>query len=474
MATAAQLDDIRNKLGSDKHFRQVCDIDLTGYGDSQKGWDPIGRREAIGSYDGGGYTIRNLFINRPGMDNVGLFGSLTWGKDDTPGRFTRIALENASIVGRKRTGTLAGSLGDAHAKASDQTMIKDCYATGTVTGADIVGGLVGQVFSCKVSHCHVAVTVGAKDGLAAPFVQSMSWGGSAQNCFYNADLAGKENVAIAALRALRSVEPKMDLSSHLFKLLRSDDAFLRVKAAEVAQGIPQNPELVNALLDDRYEVRRLAGKLANSYGNKTKHQIIATLTETYDPQGDSHQQCRQLVRAAGELSFKASIEFLIQALTDSRADVRRTAIEGLQWMGINDPSKNNISGPHSFWWSVRPEEAERTAAALQTMAANDSDASCREAAAAALARITGKGLFPQKPVQAVLSKERAHRLASGSRKEVAENNLYRGGRLSPGRARKVCSGGGLAVYDGLGESLSCLGTSLPKSQLRGSQPTLDG
>ena len=51
----------------------------------------------------------------------------------------------------------------------------------------------------------------------------------------------------------------MDLSSHIFKLLRSDDAFLRFKAAEVAKGMPLEPNADQALLDDRYTVRRLQG-----------------------------------------------------------------------------------------------------------------------------------------------------------------------------------------------------------------------
>jgi len=405
VATAEQLDDIRNKLGSDQHFRQVRDIDLAGYGDPQKGWDPIGRGEAIGSYDGGGYTIRNLFINRPNVDNVGFFGSLLWGKDDAPGRLSRIALENVTIVGRNRTGALAGHLGDAHAKASAQTVVKNCYASGTVSGASIAGGLAGQVFSCQVIQCHVAVAVRAADGQSAPFVQRLWWGAAAQNCFYNADLAGTKTVAIAALQALRRVKPRLDTTSYLFQLLRADDAFLRAKAAELALGVPPNRKLIKALLDDRYVVSRLARQVADSYENESKQQIISALAAFYDRQNYTPKQRVQLARAAGELSTESSVALLIRMLTDPSADVRRAAIEGLQWMGITDPSRDNTIGPQSVWWTARPEEAGRTAAALQPMATNDPDASCREAAAAALARITGEGLSQQNPAQAVLSED---------------------------------------------------------------------
>jgi acetyl esterase/lipase/HEAT repeat protein len=396
VATAEQLDDIRNHLGSDKHFRQVSDIDLAGYGDPQKGWDPIGRGEAIGSYDGGGYTIRNLSINRPNMDNVGLFGSLAWGKDDAPGRLSRIALENVTIVGRNQTGSLVGQLGDAHAEASKKTVVKNCYATGTVSGAGIVGGLAGRVFSCQVIHCHVAVAVDGADNQAAPFVQRLWWGAAADSCFYNADLAGTENVAIAALRVLRRYRPKLDTSAYLYELLRADDAFLRAKAAELARGIPPDRLSIEPFLDDRYPVRRLAWQLAQSQGSETTQRIISQLANQYIEQNKTPEQRVKLARAAGELGTEASVALLIQALADPSADVRRVAIEGLQWMGITDLSRENTIGPQSLWWKTRPEEAGRTAAALQPIAANDLDSACREAAVAALARITGKNLPPDK------------------------------------------------------------------------------
>ena len=44
--------------------------------DDQLGFSPIGNSTTkfTGSYDGGGYTIDNLFINRPSTENVGFFG----------------------------------------------------------------------------------------------------------------------------------------------------------------------------------------------------------------------------------------------------------------------------------------------------------------------------------------------------------------------------------------------------------------
>ena len=68
--TADDLNGVRDYL--DAHFKQVADIDLSGYAN----WIPIGNAIAkfVGVYDGGYHKISSLVINRPMEDYVGLFG----------------------------------------------------------------------------------------------------------------------------------------------------------------------------------------------------------------------------------------------------------------------------------------------------------------------------------------------------------------------------------------------------------------
>ena len=76
IASAAHLDNIRPPYLVSQ-FVQVADIDLSSFA-SGDGWLPIGDTTNVfdGSYDGNGYKIRNLKINRPSMNNLGLFGVL--------------------------------------------------------------------------------------------------------------------------------------------------------------------------------------------------------------------------------------------------------------------------------------------------------------------------------------------------------------------------------------------------------------
>jgi hypothetical protein len=80
VATAEHLNQVRNHLAA--HFRQTADIDLgTAPWNKDKGWRPIGASTSgspfTGTFDGGGFTISGLTINRPATGYQGLFGYTT-------------------------------------------------------------------------------------------------------------------------------------------------------------------------------------------------------------------------------------------------------------------------------------------------------------------------------------------------------------------------------------------------------------
>jgi hypothetical protein len=73
VGTAEQLNEIRNF--SSWNFLQTADIDLSGF-QTDEGWEPIGSLDYPfeGSFDGNGFKITGLKINRPNVGYVGLFG----------------------------------------------------------------------------------------------------------------------------------------------------------------------------------------------------------------------------------------------------------------------------------------------------------------------------------------------------------------------------------------------------------------
>ena len=113
------------------------------YWNDGAGWEPM---ELGSTFDGGGYTIANLYINRTSEDDVGLFGS------PFLGRIQEVGLISANVTGRNNVGGLVGDGNGIH--------ITDSYVTGAVSGVDSIGGLIGDSFNGRIaggySDAHVS------------------------------------------------------------------------------------------------------------------------------------------------------------------------------------------------------------------------------------------------------------------------------------------------------------------------------
>ncbi len=124
-------------FGNTLILTQDIDCSESASWDNQKGFDPLGWFESAsfaspftGTFDGQGYTISHLFIDRPMQDYVGLFGYVGSGA-----QIQRLALFNATITGNRYVGALAGW---------NNGELRALSAQGRVVGhADIVGGVVG-------------------------------------------------------------------------------------------------------------------------------------------------------------------------------------------------------------------------------------------------------------------------------------------------------------------------------------------
>ncbi len=199
IATLEQLGNLsENTHDWDAYFIQTANIDATETNtwnvgdhddddeteDEAMGFSPIGDREQYsarqgvyfnGSYNGDGYTISNLYINRPTESYVGLFGRPT---GTSSSYIKQIALIDADITGNNNVGTIAGE--------SISVRIKNCYATGKVQGGSYTGGLVGK---CGyATNCYAATEVISSHtyngGLGCGYWNTTNQ----ENCYYNSDI----------------------------------------------------------------------------------------------------------------------------------------------------------------------------------------------------------------------------------------------------------------------------------------------
>jgi hypothetical protein len=168
------LNDIRDNL--EGSYLLMNDLDSTNPGYEElasetanqgKGWQPIAIFHPWaassftgfeGTFDGQGYEIRDLFINRPDELGVGLFSEI--GREgvikdtgvanstlngngwmglfavvDEGGRIENISLVSATVTGKDFVGGLVGVNGGT---------VSNSYSTASVTGNDYVGCLVGE------------------------------------------------------------------------------------------------------------------------------------------------------------------------------------------------------------------------------------------------------------------------------------------------------------------------------------------
>lgn len=165
-------------------YIQTRDIDAsaTQFWNSGAGWNPIGYFNSetdtepfTGSYNGNGFVIDGLYINRPQQDNVGLFGY-------TDGSLIKnLGITNANITGKDNVGALVG-VNYCFA------LVEKCYSSGVVYGQESVGGLVGVNSVAEISHSYNMAQVngsgyctGGVAGMSVNAEIKESWNGGQVN-----------------------------------------------------------------------------------------------------------------------------------------------------------------------------------------------------------------------------------------------------------------------------------------------------
>ncbi|MFD0586449.1 S-layer homology domain-containing protein [Paenibacillus sp. GCM10027627] len=147
IATADQLNQVRNHLGKDVFYKLVADIDLINYS-SVAGWVPIGDIDTPfeGHIDGNGYTIKNLTINDTNGNFVGLFGYLSYYAVITNMKLVDVTIHAGTYVG----GLVGYNGGD----------ISNSFIRGSINGSSYVGGLVGMnIDYAKISNSYAAANI---------------------------------------------------------------------------------------------------------------------------------------------------------------------------------------------------------------------------------------------------------------------------------------------------------------------------
>ena len=265
ICTADELNNVRLHLDAYFKLNNDIDLDVAPYNEGE-GWEPIGGTvdddpptPFTGNFDGNGYQINDLFIDRDSDSDIGLFG---YTEEAT---LTNVKLLNVDITGQNRTGSLVGTsidtkVEDSHVTGivngnnnvggligyegrrligsvynsyagvdvtgnnvvgglvgtASETTIKDSHASGNVTGNNSIGGLIGFNYESTIENCYTAGEVTGNIDVGG-LVGEQHVQGEILHCFSQGKVTGQQNIGglagqnrgtITASYALGNVEVK--------------------------------------------------------------------------------------------------------------------------------------------------------------------------------------------------------------------------------------------------------------------------
>lgn len=185
ISTPQQLQ--RMQSAPSAHYVLANDIDAseTSTWNGGKGFNPVGNpaQPFTGSFDGRGHTISGLRIDRFGhvTTHIALFGLTGEGAV-----IRNVYVRKAFVKGCDCVGILVGV---------NQGTIVNCYASGEVYGGGTFGGLVGgNDRKGRISHCAAAVNVGPTgSGNHLGGLAGSNNGGVISDCFATGTVTGQEN-----------------------------------------------------------------------------------------------------------------------------------------------------------------------------------------------------------------------------------------------------------------------------------------
>lgn len=211
ISTVADLETLRDNVNAGdayygKYIKLTTDIDLGG--SASNNWTPIGAADTTfaGTFDGGNHKITGLYINRPLLEEQGLFGYNT-------GTIQNLGVEGfviggntaGGIVGRNaKYGSLINCYNAAAVNGSkniggvvgwnNDGEIKDCHNTGGITGTNIIGGVAGlNDERGTVTNCYNTASISGCDNLGGIIGQD-NYYGSVIDCRNTGDITGDNKI----------------------------------------------------------------------------------------------------------------------------------------------------------------------------------------------------------------------------------------------------------------------------------------
>ncbi len=182
-------DDLQNMdTGLTLNYTMTYDINFSEEHCSEyitgEGFDPVGdsTNNFEGTFDGQGYVIDGLYINRT-TDNIGLFGSAL------NVEISNVELININVIGNDNVGGLVGY--------SANSFINNSYSSGIVIADDKTGGLIGWAIHSSIDSSYASVDVtgdASGDDYSAGGLMGRGYNSSINSSYSTGDVTGDDKI----------------------------------------------------------------------------------------------------------------------------------------------------------------------------------------------------------------------------------------------------------------------------------------
>ena len=186
----------------------TASAEITVYYAPANTWTAIGTASNCfqGCFDGNGYAVRGIYINTQKgyqglfrnsysdsvIANLGVAESYIYGGLYVGGV---VGDNNGTVTNCYNTGSVTGKdyVGGVVGYSLLDSTFTNCYNTGSVTGKDYVGGVVGCSDS-TFTNCYNTGIVNGNDNVGGVVGYNADDGGTVTNCYNTGSITGKEHV----------------------------------------------------------------------------------------------------------------------------------------------------------------------------------------------------------------------------------------------------------------------------------------
>ena len=174
------LQNMNNDLAGDYELANDIDCSGTTGWNGGAGFEPIGDNPNYftGVFDGKGYNITGLYINRQSTSYIGLFG---WARNGAI--IKNVGLIDANIKGNSYVGGLAG-------RYYDTGTMSHCFVTGSVYGSSTVGCLIGQCYNSNVIDSYATCNINSPSATYVGGLVAATTNSQIINCYATGNVNG--------------------------------------------------------------------------------------------------------------------------------------------------------------------------------------------------------------------------------------------------------------------------------------------